>query len=128
MEYDNRDPLQAKIQDYLERLAVLCNHALEDGYFLNGRSAHDFWIFILTEHQVRSGTLVLMDNGNLRIMWRDEQETQLGLQFLGDGLVQYVVFKQRHATKPVSRVTGRDTLEGIKRQIEAFELSSLLRE
>lgn len=115
-----------KIQDYLERLTKLCNHALEDGYHLNACSQQDFWIFVLTERQFRRGNLVLMDNGNLRIMWKDEQGTQLGLQFLGDRVVQYVVVKQRRATKHVSRVAGRDTFDGLKRQIEAFELRSLL--
>lgn len=122
----DRDPIRDKIQDYLERLNVLCNQALEDGYGLSGQSAHDFLIFIHTEHQLRRGNLILMDNGNLRIMWKDEQGTQLGLQFLGDRVVQYVVFKQRRAAKHVSRVAGRDTFDGLKRQIESFELKSLL--
>ena len=75
---------------------------------------------------MRRGNLVLMDNGNLRAVWRDGQGTHLGLQFLGSGMAQYVIFKQRKATGPISRVTGRDTFGGLKRQIDAFELHSLL--
>ena len=120
------DPLKDKIKDYLERLTKLCNHTHEDGYSLDARSQQDFWIFVLTEHRFRRGSLVLLDNGNLRIVWKDGQGTQLGLQFLGDRVVQYVVFKQRRAARHVSRVAGRDTFDGLKSQIEAFELKSLL--
>ena len=105
---------------------MLCNATFEEDYSLNAGSAHDFWLFILTEHRFRRGSLVLIDNGNLRLMWKDDQGTQLGLQFLGDELVQYVVFKRRRATKHISRVAGRDALDGVKRQIDAFELESLV--
>ena len=71
-----------------------------------------------------------MDNGNLRAVWKDsdKQGTRLGLQFLGGGMVQFVIFKQRGVTRPISRLAGRDTFAGLKRQIEAFELDSLLYE
>ncbi len=69
-----------------------------------------------------------MDNGNLRAIWRDEREAHLGLQFLGGGMVQYVIFKRRENEQSISRVTGRDSLEGLERQFDAFELRSLLYE
>ncbi len=71
---------------------------------------------------------MLMDNGNLRTIWKDGHGTQFGVQFLGDGLAQYVIFKRRMPTRPVSRVTGRDTFEGLKKQIDAFDLHSLIYE
>ncbi len=67
-----------------------------------------------------------MDNGNLRAIWKDDQGARLGLQFLGGSIVQYVIFKRRSQGQPISRVTGRDSLEGLERQIDAFELDSLL--
>ena len=69
-----------------------------------------------------------MDNGNLRAVWKDNKGNRLGLQFLGGGMVQHVIFKQRNAARPISRVAGRDTFEGIKRQIDTFDLDSLLYE
>ena len=69
-----------------------------------------------------------MDNGNLRAVWKDDHENQMGLQFLGESMVQYVIFKRREPDQPISRVAGRDTFEGLKRQIDAFELGSLLYE
>ena len=67
-----------------------------------------------------------MDNGNLRAIWKDEQGTRLGLQFLGDGMVQFVIFKRRKQGQPISRVSGRDSLEGLKWVIVTYELHSLL--
>ena len=58
---------------------------------------------------------MLMDNGNLRAIWRDGQGTHLGLQFLGGGMVQYVIFKKRAKEQSLSRATGRDSLEGLER-------------
>jgi hypothetical protein len=67
-----------------------------------------------------------MDNGNLRATWKDEHGTRLGLQFLGGGMVQFVISRRRKQGQPISRVSGRDSLRGLERQIVAFELNSLL--
>ena len=111
---------------YVSRLKYLQDEAVHDGYVLRATSEVDFWQFVRSVPDVRQGNLVLMDNGNLRAIWKDNQGTRLGVQFLGDGLVQFVVFKQRKQGQPISRVSGRDSLEGLRRQIVAFELDSLL--
>ena len=67
-----------------------------------------------------------MDNGNLRAIWKDNDGARLALQFLGGRMVQYVIFKQREKEQHVSRVAGRDSIDGFERQIHAFELHSLL--
>ena len=69
-----------------------------------------------------------MDNGNLRAVWKDGHESHLGLQFLGESMVQYVIFKRREPDQPISRVAGRNTFEGLRWQIDSFELGSLLYE
>lgn len=111
---------------YLSRLKFLQDEAVHDGYVLNPASEVDFWQFVRSAPDIRRGNLVLMDNGNLRAIWKDEQGTRLGLQFLGEGMVQFVIFKRRKQGQPISRVSGRDSLEGLERQIVAFELNSLL--
>jgi len=113
---------------YLTRVSTLRRTAEKDGYSLIPASELDFWNFIKLNTRLRKGNLVLMDNGNLRAVWKDDQKTHFGLQFLGRGMVQYVIFKQREDTQSVSRVAGRDTFEGVKKQIDAFELHSLLYE
>lgn len=111
---------------YMVRLRFLQDEAVLDGYTLSATSEIDFWQFVRSEPDVRQGNLVLMDNGNVRAIWKDNQGTRLGLQFLGDGLVQFVIFKRRNQGQPISRVSGRDSLEGVRRQIVAFELESFL--
>lgn len=62
------------------------------------------------------------------MVWKDRRGTHLGLQFLGGGEVQYVIFNRRSATQRTSRVAGRDTLEGVKRLITSYALATLVNE
>ena len=67
-----------------------------------------------------------MENGNLRAVWKGANGAHMGLQFLDNRSIQYVIFKQRETSAPVSRVYGRDTMKGISKQIDAFDLDDLL--
>lgn len=117
------------LQAYSARISKLRRFAAQDDeYELNPASESDFWHFVESEPRWRKGSLVLMDNGNLRVVWKDSQGSHLGLQFLGSEAVQYVIFRQRAVMRPISRVAGRDTFAGLKKQIDAFELESLLYE
>ena len=113
---------------YRSRIKELCAYAVDDGYSLRPESERDFWKFFGGGPRLRQFELVLIDNGNLRAVWQDEQETHVGLQFLGDDIVQFVLFKRRCSSRPVSRVVGRDTVGGFEGQIQSFELQSLLYE
>ena len=118
-----------KINSYKERIETLREYGFEDNIMLNELSEMDFWWFVLvSDSRIRVDNLVLMENGNLRAVWRDTDGTHLGLQFLGQGLVQYVIFKKRHKLQPTARVTGRDSLEGFTNQIVAFDLRALISE
>ena len=117
-----------KLDAYMSRMKILQDEAVHDGYVLNLASEIDFRHFVRSAPDIRRGNLVLMDNGNLRAIWKDEHGARLGLQFLGGRMVQYVIFKRRKKDQPISRVTGRDSLEGFQRQIHAFDLHSLLNE
>ena len=118
------DLQQTQSQAYSTRISELRDLAADDGYSLSSASEADFWRFIRSEPRLRRGNLVLIDNGNLRAVWKDGHENQMGLQFLGESMVQYVIFKRREPDHPISRVAGRDTLKGLKRQIDVFELGS----
>ena len=67
-----------------------------------------------------------MDNGDLRVVWDDEEGNLVGIQFLGNSLARYVIFKRREESMPVSRVAGTDTLKGVDDQVRAFKLENLL--
>lgn len=123
-----RSPAEKKIFEYFKRVAELRTYVAQDGNELNRESEEDFWLFVVKEFGFRKGNLVVTDNRNLRIVWKDGQGTHLGLQFLGGGEVQYVIFKRRAASQKISRVAGRDSVEGVKSQIDSFELSTLLNE
>ena len=111
---------------YRLRIEALRSEASLDGFSVNAASEEDFWSFVESISFAQKVGLVLMDNGNLRAVWKGENGSHLGLQFLGNRLVEYVIFKRRQATRDVSRVAGRDTIDGIKRQIRAFDLTVLM--
>ena len=117
---------EKQYQVYRNRIEVLRSDAQLDGFAMNEVSEVDFWSFIESISFAQKAGLVLLDNGNLRAVWKGENGSYLGLQFLGNRLVEYVIFKRRQATKYVSRVAGRDTIEGIKKQILASDLTVLM--
>ena len=125
--------IQSKAQDiydiyaaYASRIEVLKEQAALDGYSLNPTSSDAFVEFLENNPRIRRGRLVLMENGNLRAVWKGEKEAHIGLQFINNRSIQYVIFTRREPQFPVSRASGRDTLDGIERQIEAFDLNSVL--
>ena len=114
---------------YLRRIDDLRGYGAEDGIAMNAASEGDFWAFIGTMPSARRAGLVLTDDGNLRAVWDDDHDDDhhLALQFLGNGQVQYVIFKRRSAGGKVARVAGRDTFDGIRRLIGDFDLHPLVR-
>ena len=121
-------PMRTRNQAYALRINELGTYAKGEGYHLNSESEVDFWRFIELMPRFRKGNLVLIDNGNLRAVWKDRLGSRLGLQFLGRGMLQYVIFRRRPTAPRISRVSGTDTFEGLQRQIDAFDLGDLLYE
>ena len=113
-------------QAYGLRIEALRSDAALDGFAMNEVSKDDFWSFVGSISFAQKAGLVLMDNGNLRAVWNGDNGSHVGLQFLGGRLVEYVIFKRRHAARDVSRVAGHDTLDGIKKQIRAFDLTAMM--
>lgn len=71
-------------------------------------------------------SLFLNDNGNLRAIWKNDRREQIGLQFLGEGNIQFVIFKQRKRTLPMARVAGIDSKDNILGHIKASGAEELL--
>ncbi len=113
-------------QAYRSRIAELREAGQEEGIAVNEASEKAFWNFIKLLPALREGSLFLMENGNFRVIWKGPDESHLALQFLGGRDIQYVIFKRRNRAKNISRVAGADTFDGIRRQIDAFELNALL--
>ena len=80
---------------YVDRIKELRVYAADDEDIetVNEDSIRDFWTFMGDMESAREAGLVLEDNGNLRAVWRDEAGHNVGLEFLGGGLILYVMFK-----------------------------------
>lgn len=110
------------------RIQELRTFAAEDGEPFNTDSERDFWAFVEANPSVRKGGLVLVDGGDLRAVWDGDGDPFIGAEFLGGGMLRHVIFNRRRGAVAVSRVVGRDDFDGFRRQVEAFDLSSLLNE
>ena len=113
-------------QAYRDRIESLCNDAELDGFNLKSESERDFWSFVNSVPFASKANLVLLDNGNLRAVWDGENNSHFALQFLGEHTVQYVIFRRRAGSRHVSRVAGRDTFVGVKKQVRTFNLEGFL--
>ena len=118
--------LQDTVSAYDNRISVLEQQAYAEGYFLNSGSKETLQDFFGSNPLMRFGRLALLENGNLRAVWKGDDASHIGLQFLNNGLIQYVLFKRRRADLPVSRVCGRDTPRGILKQVSALQLDEIL--
>lgn len=58
----------------------------------------------------------MMDNGNLRAIWKKADGGHLALQFLGHHLVQYVVFQRGEPEGEMHRLAGEGSFEEIATQ------------
>ncbi len=126
--FDADGLIRTKYEAYSARIDYLRTCAKDDSFALNEESEVDFWCFVNSVPHFRKGNLVLIDNGNLRAEWQDKFEKHLGLQFLGNGMLQYVILSRRTDSQQISRVSGRDTFDGVKRQIAVFDLDTMLNE
>ena len=111
---------------YQNRIETLRGLGVPEGIAVNPSSEQDFWYFVFSVPFAQKAGLVLADNGNLRAIWDGEDGSHLGIQFLGDRMLQYVIFRQRKGICRISRVAGRDSFVGVQKQVRAFDLEALL--
>lgn len=134
---DLRSRLNAEIDDrmkiargvyhaYWIRIESLISDAILESFTVNRESEWDFWSFVKSVPFASKGELVLLDNGNLRAVWDGEDGSHLGLQFLGGRMLQFVIFRRRKGSAHISRVAGRETFEGVRKQVRIFDLEVLL--
>ena len=114
-------------RQYLDRIKYLRYEAEQDGFSLNPASERNFWRFVESVGQTRKAYLFLLDNGNLRAVWKDENDDQVGLQFRDDGMVHYVIFARSKPEEEITHAYGRVSIDtAITRQIEGFDLRPLV--
>ncbi len=120
----SRDNKAAK--SYVKRIEKLKELASEDGYRLDESSYNNFQEFLERYPRLARADLVLLDNGNLRAIWKGNNSTEIGLQFLKDSRVQYVLFNNSGPNCEESRPYGRGGFEEIMKKINEFDLDSII--
>ena len=110
---------------YRDRIAELRDYAKLEGLAINGESENDCWALLKSEASLRPADLVLLDTGNLRAIWDDDRGQHIGLQFRGQGVIQYVIFGCDTNGRFI-RTAGRDAWEGVARAVEDFGVASIL--
>lgn len=119
--------LQYKTQRQIEdRLRELNVEAHVDGDTLSEASVRDLREFIQSIGATKRPSIFLLDNGNIRALWRGTNGQQVGLQFLGSGRVQFVIFSQREKPRMMMRVAGINSLIETRVRIARDRVDNLL--
>src|SRR5205823_14499104 len=84
--------IEGQIEDRLRELHV---DAQVEGEAFSEESVSDLRRFIQSVGVTNRPAIFLLDNGNIRALWRSTDSQQVGLQFLGGRRVQFVIFSLR---------------------------------
>lgn len=104
-------------QAYRERVNALESAAAYDGFSVNNASKSDFWTFLKSQPLLKKGSLVFVDNGNLRVSWRNDYGDHIAIQFLGGHEAQFVIFTRPKRGMRSARAYGRCSVDEIRHQI-----------
>ena len=107
------------ITKYEARLECLRDLGAEDDIELSELSKRDFFLFIDSALYMYVASLVLMDNGNIRALWKFGDDDRVGIHFRGNGMASYVIFK-RTSQSDVARDFGMTSLDGMHTEIRRF--------
>jgi hypothetical protein len=109
------------------RIGELKRLGAEEGLQWSPASEDDLWAFVSLWPSLREPGLILMDNGNLRAVWRNVAGEQVALEFRGYRQVYFVFFAQRFEGPPMARSIGEDSVARIGHKIAGDNLTGLLR-
>ena len=111
---------------YEQRIDTLRGLASDEEITVNETSVEDFRYFVSSVVPTQNAQLIVMDNGNLRAVWKNDDSSHLGLQFLGGHLVQFVVFRRGAPERKVYRLAGESSFDEMRKSIEDWWLLSLM--
>ena len=117
-------PEVAHSRAYEARIEALRGYAAEDDDIeeVNEDSINDFWAFMRATGFERQAGLVLLDSGDLRAVWRENDGHDIGLRFLGNQQVMHVIFKRGAGGQFAERAVGTDSFDGVLKQIKDLDL------
>ena len=120
----------AHSQAYEARINALRAYAAEDDDIerVNEDSINDFWTFMQAADFSRQAGLVLLDSGDLRAVWRENAGHDVGLRFLGNQEILYVMFKRGSEGQIAERSAGKGSFNGVMKQIKKLNLLQFVKE
>ena len=74
-----------------QRIELLKEIGEEEEIAYNANSEQDLWRFLKRLSFIKSPKLFLLDNGNLRAVWKGDGGKHIGLQFPGGEQIQFVI-------------------------------------
>lgn len=99
-----------EINERLEELEVV---GKEENLIMSQDSKSEFLKFIhLLKPSIRP-LIFIVENGNLRALWPHDDGRQIGLQFLGEERIQYVMFDEKQSDGTVNTEYGRTSFKKI---------------
>lgn len=101
-----------------ERVAHLKELGEDESIETNPGSERDLFDLLSKTSATKRPAISLLDNGNLRVTWRNNASEQVAVQLLGDQIVQYVIIKLREKENFLSHVAGRDTFSAFLKLIQ----------
>ena len=84
------------------------------------------WSFLQEVEPTARPRLYLNENGNLRALWKNSDGEQIGLEFLGNHAIQYVIFRRRERIGTMARLVGIESDDRIFAHIRASNAQGLL--
>ena len=109
-----------------QRIELLKEIGEEEEIAYNANSEQDLWRFLKRLSFIKSPKLFLLDNGNLRAVWKGDGGKHIGLQFLSGEQIQFVIFSKRGEHNNMARIRGRDDFAGIVRQLDASAIGDVI--
>ena len=99
-------PSSRAAAELVARISFLRVEAERENIPFSESSRNVLWSFIREFHPTARPRVYLNDNGNLRALWKNSNGEQIGLEFLGAGAIQFVIFKRRAGLTQIARVAG----------------------
>ena len=113
---------QLTLEEYAKRIDRLRLIVREEGREISKDSEGDFWNFVQRYPFAQTGQVIVTDEGHLRLVWKGSDEAHIGIRFLGDLRVRYVIFNRRAGERALLETSGEDSFDGLISQAHACGL------
>lgn len=107
---------------YEDRVNELRGLGADDEIELRQLSLLDFATFIRTGNPCPKASLVLTESGNIRAIWRGDENRQIGIQFYGSGMGSFSILSRELPSERDPAPYGEKTLADLKDLLAEFNL------